>query len=80
MGNHQPPDEGTLGELSLALCEALDDSVTLLEGWITRHCPPRYRGEHLADVAKKRRIVAAVRQRLEAMAKAAKQTGGEDGS
>lgn len=58
---------GTLGELTLTLCEALDDSVTLLEGWINRYCPPRYKGEHLADIAKKRAIIAAVRRQLNAI-------------
>lgn len=67
MANHNPPAEGTLGELTLALCDALDHSVTLLEGWINRHCPPRYRAEHMADVAKKRRIIQDVRRQLDAI-------------
>lgn len=71
MANHhvdgnQP--QSTLGELALALCDALDDSVTLLEGWINRHCPPRYRAEHMADVAKKRKIIGDVRRQLNAIA------------
>lgn len=64
---NKPVEPGTLGELTLALCEALDESLTQQEGWINRYCHTRYRQEHFADVAKKRQILAAVRRQLDAM-------------
>ncbi len=68
--SHQPvapTQAGTLGELTLALCEALDESLTQQEGWIARYCHTRYRQEHMNDVAKKRAVLAAVRRQLDAM-------------
>jgi hypothetical protein len=59
--------QSNLGELTLVLCEALDESLTQQEGWINRYCHTHYRQEHFADVAKKRAVLAAVRRQLEAM-------------
>ena len=58
---------GNLGKLTLVLCEALDESLTQQEGWISRYCHPRYVREHMNDLAKKRKVLDAVRKQLDAM-------------
>jgi hypothetical protein len=55
-------------ELSYVLCEALHETLTLLEGWINRYCcDPRYRNEHKKDLAKKRAILDSTMERLKKM-------------
>lgn len=50
-----------LRERHTLVCDALDDACQLLEGWISKHCHPRHVREHMADVAKKRALLAKAR-------------------
>lgn len=40
------------------LISTLADALTLLSGWIERHCPPKYRAEHRADLEEKLAVLA----------------------
>lgn len=44
------------------LVEQYRDALTLLEGWITKHCPAKYRAVHLADLERKRALLTELQE------------------
>jgi hypothetical protein len=42
------------------LVEHYRDALTLLGGWITQHCPNKYRAEHLADLQRKTSLLTSL--------------------